>query len=33
MDRRAQEVEDGSAKLVDWQMARDEIAEGLRTRR
>lgn len=33
IDRRAQEVESGVAKLVDWDTARDEIAQRLRARR
>jgi putative addiction module component (TIGR02574 family) len=33
IDRRAQEVENGTAKLVDWDAARDEIARRLKARR
>lgn len=33
LDRRAQQVEDGTAQLVDWDVARDQIAQGLKARR
>jgi putative addiction module component (TIGR02574 family) len=33
IDRRAQEVESGTAKLVDWDTVRDQIAQRLRARR
>lgn len=33
IDRRAQEVEDGSAQMVDWEVARDQIAQRLKARR
>jgi putative addiction module component (TIGR02574 family) len=31
--RRASEVADGSVKLVDWDVARERIADGLKARR
>lgn len=33
IDRRAEQVENGTAKLVDWESARDEIAGRLKARR
>jgi putative addiction module component (TIGR02574 family) len=33
LDRRAQAVADGTAKLVDWNEARDRIAARLKARR
>ncbi len=33
LDRRAQAVADGTAKVVDWQEARERIATRLRARR
>jgi putative addiction module component (TIGR02574 family) len=33
IDRRAEEVERGTAKLVDWESARNEIAQRLKARR
>ena len=33
LDRRAQAVADGSARLVDWEAARERITAGLRARR
>jgi putative addiction module component (TIGR02574 family) len=33
IDRRASEVESGTAKLVDWDVARHEIAERIKARR
>lgn len=33
IDRRAREVEDGTAKLVDWESVRDQIAQRLKSRR
>ena len=33
IDRRAEQVENGTAKLVDWDTARDEIARRLKARR
>lgn len=33
INRRASEVDNGTAKLVDWDVARHEIAERLKTRR
>jgi len=33
LDRRAQTVADGTAKLVDWEDARDRIAARLKARR
>jgi putative addiction module component (TIGR02574 family) len=33
IERRAQEVEDGSAQLVDWNVAREQIAQRLKARR
>lgn len=33
IDRRAQEVENGTAELVDWDTARPRIAQRLQTRR
>ena len=33
IDRRAQQVEDGTAQLVDWDVAREQIARGLKARR
>jgi putative addiction module component (TIGR02574 family) len=33
IDRRALQVEDGTAKLVDWDVARGEIAQRLKARR
>jgi putative addiction module component (TIGR02574 family) len=33
LDRRASEVEAGTAKLVDWEVAREEIAQRLKARR
>ena len=33
IDRRAQEIEDGTAQLVDWESARDQIANRLKARR
>jgi putative addiction module component (TIGR02574 family) len=33
IERRAQEVEDGSANLVDWNIAREQIAQRLKAGR
>ena len=33
IDRRAQEVADGSAQIIDWDVARDHIAQRLKARR
>ena len=33
IDRRAQEVENGTAPLVDWDVARGQIAQRLKARR
>ena len=33
IDRRAQQVEDGTAELVEWDVAREEIARRLKARR
>lgn len=33
IDRRAQQIEDGSAQLVDWEVAREQIASRLKARR
>lgn len=33
IDRRAQQVENGTAQLVDWDVARAQIAERLKARR
>ena len=33
IDRRAKEVEDGTAKLVDWESARNDLAQRLKARR
>lgn len=33
IDRRAQEIEDGTAQLVDWESAREQIANRLKARR
>ena len=33
IDRRAQQVETGTAPLVDWDLARDQIAQRLKARR
>jgi putative addiction module component (TIGR02574 family) len=33
LDRRAQSVADGSAKLVDWEVARERIAARLKAER
>lgn len=33
IERRAQEVEDGTAELIEWDVARDEIAQRLKARR
>ena len=33
IDRRAQQVENGTAPLVDWEVARDRIAQRLKARR
>jgi vancomycin resistance protein YoaR len=33
LDRRAQAVADGTAKVVDWQEARERIASRLKARR
>lgn len=32
IDRRAQDVEDGSAEFVDWDVARSQIAQRLKAR-
>ncbi len=33
IDRRAQQVEDGTAELVEWDLAREKIAQRLKARR
>jgi hypothetical protein len=33
IDQRADQVENGTAELVDWAVARDQIAERLKARR
>ncbi|MEY4580849.1 MAG: hypothetical protein RL701_5552 [Pseudomonadota bacterium] len=33
IERRAEQVEDGTAQLVDWDVARDQIARALKARR
>ena len=33
IDRRAQQVEDGTAELIEWGVAREEIAQRLKARR
>ena len=33
VDSRAQQIEDGTAQLVDWEIARDQIASRLKARR
>jgi putative addiction module component (TIGR02574 family) len=33
IDRRAEQVENGTAQLVDWEIARDQIAQRLKARR